>query len=250
MENNETKIDRYFQRPRSTLLPFSFNKEVAQVFDDMVSRSIPFYNQTNELIANLIINKNFLNPTIVDLGCSTGTLLCLIDEKFSELQDQNSQATLYGVDQSNDMLALAQNKFNEKNIKNAVLVQEDLQTAILPTADIFIMNYTLQFIPTEDRLMILEKVYQALKPGGIFILSEKIKASDTHKELLLTKLYYDFKRKNGYSNLEITQKQAALNGVLLPITPAEQILMLAHAGFENTDILFRYLNFITYYCQK
>jgi len=250
MNLNETKIDRYFQKPRANVSPFRFDREVAFVFDDMVARSVPFYRQTNELIANIITNKKSLQPVIVDLGCSTGTLLCLINEKLSHLENDFSQASFYGLDQSKDMLLLAQKKINEKNIKNVTLVHDDLQTAILPNADFVIMNYTLQFTAIEERLQILEKIYQAIKPGGIFILSEKIKSHDPNKELLLTQLYYEFKRKNGYTNLEISQKQAALQGVLLPITPAEQILLLARAGFENTDIIFRYLNFITYFCQK
>ncbi len=106
-----------------------------------------------------------------------------------------------------------------------------------------IMNYTLQFIPRDRRLGLVKKIYDSLNTGGVFIFSEKIVSSNTSVNDLLTDLYYDFKRRNGYSELEISQKREALENVLIPLTAEEQMELLQKAGFVKCEVLFRWYNF-------
>jgi tRNA (cmo5U34)-methyltransferase len=113
-------------------------------------------------------------------------------------------------------------------------------------AEIVILNYTLQFLKKERRLELLSKIYEALPKGGVIIISEKITVEDQDFEELITDLYYDFKRRNGYSELEISQKREALENVLEPISPDKQLQMIQQAGFEKTDMLFRWYNFASY----
>ncbi len=144
------------------------------------------------------------------------------------------------------MLTVTEKKFKDNGINNVELVQSDLEKIVFEPSGFVIMNYTLQFINPLNRLELLQKIYQSLRPGGIFILSEKIKVENSEIESLITDLYYDFKRRNGYSELEISQKREALEKVLNPLTPSSQIELLKIAGFKKVEILFRCYNFACY----
>ena len=108
------------------------------------------------------------------------------------------------------------------------------------------MNYTLQFLDPKKRLQVLKTIYDGLRKDGVFMLSEKIRVDEGHVQDLLTELYYDFKRRNGYSELEIAQKREALENVLRPITPEKQLAALRDAGFKKVDMIFRWYNFASY----
>ena len=125
-----------------------------------------------------------------------------------------------------------------------------LKTELSEPADLIIMNYTLQFISPEKRQDLLSKIFSSLKPGGTFILSEKINPEQECYFDLITDLYYDFKKRNGYSELEISQKREALENVMKPITPSVQIDLLKSSGFKNSEMIFRWYNFASYLCVK
>ena len=237
--------DKIFQVRRDGPKPFEFNQEVASVFDDMVERSIPFYNQIHQLILDICAKSQTPKNRpikILDLGCSTGTTLFLIG-KFFESQQIDYQ--LVGVDASASMLEKAKLKLSENPMINQKTTFEcaDLNNYDFPDSDIVIMNYTLQFIKMNSRKQILNKIYQAIPSQGRFILSEKIHTDDPLFEELFVDLYYDFKRKNGYSELEISQKREALENVLIPMTPKQLLKTLSESGFINAEMLFRWYNF-------
>lgn len=235
------QTDTIFKSKMEKIKDFEFNEDVAKVFDDMVSRSIPFYSEIHKIILD-IISKSFQNgDTIYDLGCSTGNTLAFISEFLGD-----KKSNLIGIDNSPSMLSVCENKFKEKGIKNIELIQKDIENIELKTSGIVIMNYTLQFINPINRLKLLQKIYQSLRPGGVFILSEKIKVENNEIDDLFIDLYYDFKRRNGYSELEISQKREALEKVLNPLTTTSQIELLKMAGFKKVEVLFRWYNFASY----
>lgn len=233
--------DRVFNAPQENIAPFEFNQGVAQVFDDMISRSIPFYGEIHKLITDMCLRHYNGSGSIVDLGCSTGTTIKLLSEAFGPVQPH-----FIGLDLSVPMIELAKKKC--ASIENCELLIQDMTDFSYADAkaQIVILNYTLQFLKKSSRLSLLKKIYDALPPGGIIIISEKITVPDEQFESLITDLYYDFKRRNGYSELEISQKREALENVLEPISPKEQLRMIHDAGFAKNDMLFRWYNFASY----
>lgn len=233
--------DEVFSRPGMTG-PFIFDEKVAACFDDMVARSVPFYAEVHRLILDVIEKRTAQNVKLYDLGCSTGTTITLIHKHFS--QKKNIQAI--GVDNSPAMAEKCVEKWRRENICHAGMVITDLRDIAIENADVVIMNYTLQFIPPADRPMLLKKIYQGLRPRGIFFIAEKIAASNAHMHDLLNELYYDFKRRQGYSELEIAQKREALENVLVPLTPEKNLAALNLAGFSNSEMLFKWYNFASF----
>jgi len=237
------QVDQLFQDKRKHILPFQFNEEVAHVFDDMLARSVPFYHEIHKIILDLIDRKYTEGELIYDLGCSTGTTIKIIHD---HLKKKNILSRYVGIDNSLPMLKKCEEKLSASDITCVKLLHGNLEDMEFTPNKFVIMNYTLQFIDPEERIPLLKKIYDSLRPGGVFILSEKIVSNDQRIDPLLVELYYDFKKRNGYSALEISQKREALENVLRPVTPETQLKWLSQAGFARKEMIFRWYNFACY----
>ncbi|MEM7262163.1 MAG: carboxy-S-adenosyl-L-methionine synthase CmoA [Planctomycetota bacterium] len=217
-------------RDSSWPLPFEFNDEVAGVFDDMVSRSVPLYRDVVDTTAQWAVRYYRPDTHLYDVGCSTGTQLDLIG-RISPLPMR-----LVGIDGSRSMLDRANEKLEELGERHEVqLVHEDAVGAEFRNGSVAILNYTLQFIPVAQRPLLLRKIADGLEPGGVLILSEKMRSPDPLFEETRTRIYESFKERNGYTRTEIARKKAALENVLVSLTLDEQLDMLRDAGFQHAE---------------
>lgn len=234
-------MDKVFTKPITK--QFEFDEDVAAVFDDMLERSIPFYKEVIDLTCKTICLHVKEGAHVVDLGCSTAnTLLAL--HKMS-----NKSYHLLGIDNAEAMLHLARQKIHAYGAK-IELVSADITQVALSLKDVIIANYMLQFIRPLQRAEFVAKIYEALNPNGLFIFSEKIVFEDKVLNKQMIDLYYDFKRKQGYSDFEIAQKREALENVLIPYTEEENKAMLKGAGFESIETIFKWGNFATFIAKK
>ena len=238
--------DKVFSNKLETIAPFEFNEGVASVFDDMVQRSIPFYHEIHQLISDLVVRQFKFRGKIVDLGCSTGTTISILETILKTKSDQIPH--FVGIDTSAAMLERAQTKC--VNVRSADFLHLDMTEYDFEGVEVVILNYTLQFLKHSERTQLLKNIYDSMLPGGIILLSEKIQSPKAPMQEIITDLYYDFKRRNGYSELEISQKREALENVLVPVTPKEQLEMLGDAGFDYSEMLFRWYNFASYLGMK
>ena len=214
---------------------FEFDEKVASVFDDMISRSVPFYKENLTLIAALVAKLAPQNASICDLGCSTASLLL-------ELWRQNAGYKLAGVDNSGAMIENARNKSAAFGA-TIDFYHSDLSEFEFFKSDIFIANYTLQFIRPPQRQALVRKIYENLREGGFFIMSEKILFEDAHLAHTIIDIYAEFKQRQGYSRLEIAKKREVLENVLVPYTEKENVAMLESAGFKSVQSFFKWANF-------
>jgi tRNA (cmo5U34)-methyltransferase len=241
-----SSIDKIFATPQQKVDPFQFNEKVAQCFDDMVERSVPFYHQIHTLYAQILEKKNLFQGQIYDLGCSTGSTFAFLEKYF---KNTSSEVHYCGIDQSTAMIKKAKEKLSSSR-HHIELVAGDISDISFRPANAIIMNYTLQFIPLVQRASILKKIYDSLEPGGLFLMSEKIKSPSVSVHDLMVDLYYDFKRQNGYSEMEIAQKREALDNVLVPLDMEEQLALMRLMGFKACDVIFRWYNFSTFIAIK
>ncbi len=233
--------DRVFSKPIKK--QFEFDDEVALVFDDMLKRSVPFYEEAQKL--TLYFAQKYLSDggVVYDLGCSTASLLISLSKKVP------NNTKLIGIDNSRSMLDLATKKC-EAYGANVKLIDGDIIEFDYEPSDVFISNYTLQFIRPLLREDFVKKIASSLKSGGVFIFSEKVISAHPklHKELI--ECYYDFKKTQGYSEFEIAQKREALENVLIPYTEDENIKMVKNSGFSHCEVIFRWNNFATFVAIK
>jgi tRNA (cmo5U34)-methyltransferase len=235
--------DELFNKHLKPSTAFEFNQAVAEVFDDMVSRSVPFYDEIHRILLDIVDRACTRLDKIYDLGCSTGTTISIVDKHVST---RGLHPRFIGIDNSASMLDKCRMKVEASGVRDCTLQCRNIEETEIVDADLVIMNYTLQFLDPEKRQQVLQGIHQGLRPGGIFVLSEKIKTDEPHVQELLTELYYDFKRRNGYSELEISQKREALENVLRPVTSEQQLAALRESGFTKVDMIFRWYNFASY----
>lgn len=231
--------DNVFQKVIKKPSDFKFGPVVASAFDDMVERSVPFYTEIQRMIIEQASEFAVPDTNIYDLGCSTGTTLLNLDP----LVDQ--RVKFIGIDDSKDMLTKCSEKLQEAKLSRSYeLKNADLhQDFEIEHASVVILCLTMQFVRPIYREKLLRKIYEGLIPGGVLIMSEKILAEDSLFNRNFIKYYYDYKRRNQYSELEISQKREALENVLIPYKLSENIKMLREAGFPHTEVFFKWYNF-------
>jgi len=231
--------DDVFVRPIKQVSDFIFDEQVTQVFDDMVSRSVPFYHELQRMTVELA--QQFAKPktNIYDLGCSTGTTLCALSKSLPQ-----DQVSFVGIDNSREMLAKAGEKLKaEGQLARCTLEFGDFNEEFhITNASVVIMNWTLQFVRPPQRDKALSIIYSGLVNGGCVIINEKILGPSSLLNRLYIDFYLDFKRRQGYSEMEIAQKREALENVLIPYRIDENLTLLQRVGFHTMDVFFRWYN--------
>lgn len=242
--------DEIYSRPEERIAPFEFNDRVAHVFDDMAERSIPHYREVQRIIATLVRTYYQEGSVLYDLGCSTGTTLVLSAQSLEEW-NQN-EYHLVGIDSSSAMCDEAREKILKTGLdsEKVQVFHNDLMNASLDKASVVILNYTLQFIKPMMREKLIKRIYDSLNHNGILLVSDKTLQSHTDISRSFIDNYYGFKRRNGYSELEISQKREALENVLIPYTVKEEKELFYHCGFESVDSFFSWFNFSSFICLK
>ena len=217
---------------------FEFDSLVASVFDDMISRSIPIYEQNLDLIVKFLKGVVEEGQQIIDLGCSTGATLF-------KIQKEIKNAKLLGLDNSKDMIEVAKKKCEAFGVDIEFKLQDVIEDK-LPKADIILANYLFQFIRPIQREEVVKKIKNSLSSEGYLIVSEKIIFEDKRVSRVIIDIYHSYKKEQGYSEYEIMKKREALENVLVPYTNRENIQLFKNAGFKNVEILFQWANFVTY----
>lgn len=233
-------MDKVFTKPIKK--QFEFDENVASVFDDMLSRSIPFYNEVIELVCQVVRLNTKESSRVLDLGCSTANTLLHLYHKTSGLN-------LVGVDNSAAMLERAKKKVAAHGA-NIELILADITHVDLKKNQIILAHYILQFIRPLTRNEFVAKIADALDKDGLFIFSEKVLFEDKTLNKQMIDIYYEFKKSHGYSEFEIAQKREALENVLVPYTVSENLKMIREAGFSSVETLFQYGNFVTFIAKK
>ncbi len=230
--------DKIYARPLDKLVDFNFDERVACVFPDMINRSVPGYTSIVAMTGILAAEFYRSGSVCYDLGCSLGAsslsmAKAINDPSVSIIAVDNSQAMLNKVDE-----------LLPPEIKQKIrFVCADINDINIRNASIVVMNFTLQFITPQKRTPLLSKIYQGMQTGGILILSEKLNYENEQEQQLLIEMHHFFKKANGYTDMEISQKRQALGNVLLPETLEQHKSRLHKAGFKQTEQWFQCFNF-------
>lgn len=242
----DKKPDKIYAKKHQNVSKFSFDEQVVEVFDDMINRSVPLYDEVQDLTKAIASKFYQENSKIYDLGCSTASSLISILDAL----DVN-KVDLVGVDYSKEMISQARKNIEAKDYKNKVeFIEDDIANITPKDSSIIIMNYTLQFVDVDKREALLKKCYDNLLPGGVLFLTEKVKHFNDDTNDLLVDLHHDFKRKRGYSDLEISQKAESIREVLVPEYFDTYPVLLRDIGFKNVEVCLKYYNFTSYLAVK
>ncbi|ATF08784.1 carboxy-S-adenosyl-L-methionine synthase CmoA [Candidatus Enterovibrio altilux] len=231
--------DSIFAVPIEKLGDFTFDETVAEVFSDMVQRSIPGYSNIISTIGTLAGRYASAGSNIYDLGCSLGTATLSMRRHINV-----PNCKIIAVDNSPAMIERCKIHVNAYySDTNVDVIENDILNMDIQNASVVVLNFTLQFLNPDDRQTLLERIYVGLKPKSILILSEKYSFEDKTAHELLIDLHHDFKCANGYSELEISQKRSALENILKPDTIDYHKQRLSNIGFSSVTVWFQCFNF-------
>lgn len=231
--------DALYASPLSDLAAFRFDQAVVEVFPDMIKRSVPGYATIISMIGDLAERYARAGSLCYDLGCSLGAATLAMRHRI-----RAADCEIVAVDNSQAMVNRAAQVLRADSGELPVqLLCADLQQVQIEQASVVVLNFTLQFIATAERDRIIQAIHDGLLPGGVLILSEKVAFSDRPHEELMIELHHNFKRTNGYSDLEIAQKRNALENVLVPESLETHRARLKRAGFTSVDVWFQCFNF-------
>jgi tRNA (cmo5U34)-methyltransferase len=240
------KADTLFAESRPDLHPFKFNQAVVDVFPDMINRSVPGYQTIIHGIGKIAQTLLPNTATVYDLGCSTGSVSLSIAK-----QCKSHALTIYAIDNSTAMVERCEQYINTFNYPARIEVSKgDITELCFDSCDMVVINFTLQFIAPEQRQAVIDNIFKALKPGGVLVISEKFMSADSAINNTLTSLHHDFKRENGYSELEISQKRSALEDVMILDDFQTHFTRLQKAGFCNISPWFQHFNFFSFFAIK
>lgn len=218
---------------------WNFKGEVVQSFDSHVSRSVPFYNEGHQLIANLSDFFVKQDSVCYELGCSTGALTL----KLAQHNAGKPQARFIGIDVEQEMITLAEEKRMSEGLANVTFLADDILQHPMEMSDMIVAYYTVQFVRPSERQRLIDKIFERLNWGGVFLLFEKVRANDARFQDIMTSLYNDYKLAQGYTPQEIFAKSRSLKGVLEPFSTQGNIDMLKRAGFVDIISVMKYVCF-------
>jgi tRNA (cmo5U34)-methyltransferase len=233
--------DKIYSASLANIADFSFDEQVAGVFTDMIERSVPGYRSIITMIETLTEHYAQPGSTLYDLGCSLGASTLSMRRGITV-----GDCSIISVDNSEVMVKRCRKVMDrDLNDTPVEVVCDDIRNVEIKDASIVVLNFTLQFIPPEERTKLLEKIHAGMRNGGVLILSEKVRFEDPHLDELLSDIHHDFKRAHGYSDLEISQKRTALENVLVPETIAVHRERLTESGYSSVDVWFQCFNFMS-----
>jgi len=233
--------DTIYAQACENISDFQFDEKVAGVFNDMIRRSVPGYGQIINTLGNFAHKYVSDNSRVYDLGCSLGAATLSIRRRI-----EGRNARIIAIDNSLSMIErCTQNLSAYVSNTHVELICGDIRDIKIENASMVVLNFTMQFLAPSDRDALLKKIYQGLIPGGILVLSEKLNFEDATIQALLVDLHLDFKRTNGYSELEISQKRSSLEHVMKPDTLKQHQSRLRAQGFGHIDVWFQCFNFVS-----
>ncbi|MFQ6609990.1 MAG: carboxy-S-adenosyl-L-methionine synthase CmoA [Fidelibacterota bacterium] len=240
------KKDNLFSKPLKSVSGFTFDESVTAVFPDMIQRSVPGY----EMIISIIemFSWKYARPgtNCYDLGCSLGAVTRAMLKNAP-----HKDVRVIAVDNAPAMIENLKKSIEKSKTVNPVeLIVDDVCNIQIINASMVVLNFTLQFIPTGKRSSLISTIYNGLIPGGVLIVSEKVSFDDSGEQNFHFDHHHDFKRYNGYSDLEISQKRTALENILIPETMDTHLHRLTKTGFENPRVWFRCFNFVSFFAMK
>ena len=245
-KNKQTERDEVFSKSLSTIPEFQFDERVTRVFEDMIKRSVPGYDLLIYMIglyAQVFVTKK---SNIYDLGCSTGVATCMISNVTKDID-----VNIFAIDNSVAMIEQCEKNLKDiGRLKDVHCIGGDISDVKIESASMVVLNLTLQFIEQSHRKSILQNIFDGLNDGGVLVLSEKVVFDNEVLNNNLIELHQAFKKTQGYSELEISQKRTSLENFLVPDSIEQHIERLKSVGFTQVFLCFQCLNFVSFLAIK
>lgn len=186
------------------------SRDVARRFDSHVREQLPWYELATGIVAHVARSYVPEKGFVIDVGCSTGNVGRALWRTL-----EARKANLLGIDSSPDMLDVY-----EGPGAFAVMDARDCDFAG-KQPDLIVCFLALQFVPVKDRVWLIRKMKDSLRPGGALIVFDKMVPRPGYVGTVSYRLTLAAKNEAGASPAEIIAKELSILGVQRPLFDAE-----------------------------
>jgi tRNA (cmo5U34)-methyltransferase len=230
--------DEIFATPQSQIVDFVFDEQVVAVFPNMIRRSVPGYETVIPMTGLMAARHLNDGDTAYDLGCSLGaTTLAILQQTTSP------NVSVIGVDNAPAMIAQARERLSDPRARFECA---DLTEFTVTDAKVVVLNFVMQFLPPAARLPLLQRLRSQMRSDGLLIVSEKTHQSDADLQKFYDSTHLAWKRANGYSELEVSQKRQSLEQVMIVDSEDIHNQRFSDAGFGHSQTWFRCMNWASF----
>lgn len=234
--------DKIYSEYRERIADFVFDEKVVSVFDDMIRRSVPGYATVVAMTKVFAEEFGQENTNYYDLGCSLGASTLSIRKGVEDKEG----CRVIAVDNSPSMIERVKDIINSDVSKVPVEAKlADISDINIENASVVVMNFTLQFLSPEKRDEMLQNIFDGLVPGGVLLISEKIAFEEKDEQEFQVEMHHEFKKLNGYSDLEVSQKRKSLENVMILDTLQQHYERFEKTGFKKSYLWFQCFNFVS-----
>lgn len=215
----------------------------AVFYDDYIVKVVPYHEEMLEALINNIPFKLKEPLKIIELGCGTGIATVNIKRRFPH-------AYLTCIDMSSEMLDMAKNKL--KVFSNITFKQEDFtKYEFKEKYDVVLSFLSLMYLSGDEaRQTLFRKVYNMLKPGGVFIAGGVNVSKHKYFQKIYMKKWIEHMRKSysdDFIKKEVLVKAKKHGGLSVLL---DELQWLENIGFHHIEVFWKYYNSSVYGAAK
>ena len=211
--------------------------ECATVYDRDRPKLVPSFDELYGTALRVIPFARETKIRVLDLGAGTGLFGAMVARAFPE-------ASLLLTDISQAMLSQAKQRF-AGNPRVSYALLEHAQLSAVSEYDLVLSALSIHHLEHRDKRALFQKIYRALRPGGMFINVDQALAPSRIGEEQYERIWLEDARANGVSELALAQARERMredrNALL-----SDQLAWLVEAGFDDVDCWYKRFRFVVY----
>lgn len=193
-------------------------------YDTKIDLTIPYYTDFHKQTIDVVKNMDYKSINWLDTGCGTGMLTFTAAREFHNVH-------FLLADPSAEMIFQARKNMKEISADFLVAGSQELNFNNEFTVITAIQAH--HYLRRYDRITAVQKIYKALKPGGIFIGFENIIPDSEYIKALELTRWGKYQIRQGKTEEETEIHKARCSVDYFPLTIKEYIDLLNHTGFTK-----------------
>lgn len=209
-------------------------------YDIKIEKWIPKYQEMQDIIVSLLSFKKNTPIKVLDLGIGTGNLSLKLLQRFP-------RAKIIGIDKDEEMLKVASKKLGRLASKVELIKGSFSDFPPKEKYDAVISLLSIHHLTDSQKRRLLKRIYQALKPRGIFINGDFVISDSNYVNKRSAKMEEEFMKSHGVKEpglLSSGGKICAEDDI--PTTIENQIKWLKQVRFKEVDCVWKYYNYAIY----
>lgn len=215
----------------------AFNAAAAD-YDQLRRILIPCFDDFYGTAVGVIPFNRMAPLRVLDLGAGTGLYSGMVQYAFP-----NAEFTL--LDLASEMLEKAKTRFSKMGKSPRILTGDYVETDLEGLYDLVISGLSIHHLSDSDKERLYQRIYNALKPGGMFINADQVLGKTPELEQRYRQQWLDSVRALGISDEELKAAKKRMEYDRTATLDA-QLGWLEAAGFQDIDCWYKNYSFAVF----